>query len=84
MDDSLTSLKIFFLDINVYSVFDQNWKSIELWIRKNRIDSLQFRGIINIDVEHQGNTSFVQMYLVEFNPKRMINGNKEKSTCTSN
>lgn len=24
LDDSLTSLKIFFLDINVYSVFDQN------------------------------------------------------------
>lgn len=24
LDDSLTSLKFFFLDINVYSVFDQN------------------------------------------------------------
>lgn len=50
--------------------------------KKNRVNSL--KGIINIVIEHQGNASFVQMYLVEFYPntciRRMINGDKELST----
>lgn len=57
--------------------------------KKNRIHNLNFRGIINVVVEHQGNVSFVQnlMYMVEFYPNtctgRMINGNKEPSTGNS-
>lgn len=50
--------------------------------KKNRVNSL--KGIINIVIEHQGNASFVQMYLVEFYPntciRTMINGDKEPST----
>lgn len=48
--------------------------------KKNRVNSL--KGIINIVIEHQGNASFVQMYLVEFYPntciRRMINGDKNQ------
>lgn len=56
--------------------------------KKNRIQSLKLRGIINIVyIEHQGNASFVQMYryMVEFYPNtcRIINGNKEPSTGNS-
>lgn len=57
-------------------------KNKNLWNceeEKNRVYSL--KGIINIVIEHQGNASFVQMYLVEFYPntciRRMI---KEPST----
>lgn len=58
-------------------------------MKKNtiRVHSLKFKGIINIVIEHQGNASFVQMYMVEIYPntctRRMINGNKEPSTGNS-
>lgn len=51
-------------------------------MKKKKIRVHSLKGIINIVIEHQGNASFVQMYMVEIYPntRRMINGNKEQST----